>query len=262
VNVFDKFNAAVGTGVARVKVTIENKADAYYWGDAVRGTVHVTGGQLPQTASDIRVLIHETWSSDENRDQREHSAQTLAGEMLVDVKSNHEFPFEIAVPSVVDLSHDWSVKAHMRVPRAVDHSDCVTFKLLPSPAIMALATALQEAVPLEMSEMANTYGFKTAWGYGQPTSKVTMKFKPSSALKSDLDGASLIVTEEDGCLRCEIEINRQEKSAVDHLKALTRQDRVRHSLDFPPGQSALESDGKAPPEVVTRLREVFAPYLS
>jgi hypothetical protein len=256
---FSQMKAAVGVGAASVAVAIE-KAE-YHWGETIRGAVQLTGGEIEQRASEVTVNITETWTEYERdyrgeqrqeRKYRYYSQTFLATQVVIPPGSTQEWSFELQVPTEGFLAHQWYVAARVSVPGAVDRHGQANFTLLPSFGVIGLASAVRQIVPCTVRSMSNQ------------STQVTIDLKPAPEYEKDLDGLMLIVHEGNGEVSGVLEINPQEKSFADRLKALAKQDRVRHQITFPaePLQAASSGAGEIPQDVVEQLRALIQPYLS
>lgn len=253
---FDNLKAAAGVGAADVSVKIEK--NAYSWNDAIRGSLKVDGGQVDQTATEVRVLIREHWvtrdSDGDRRNNYKYYADTvIAQNVTCAAGSSQQLDFQITMPPEGDLSHDWAVMGRFCVPRAADREGGRPFNLVPPPAIKGLAEALGQLAPLEIKSITNTSTF------GKPTPRVSIDFKPSSALQKNLDGVKFMVEQQGERVAGVLEINPAEHSLADRMKALARKDRVQHDIDF--AAAPLAAFGPAPQEVMDKLGELLKPYL-
>ena len=256
---FSQVKAAVGVGASEVQVTTEN--GRYHWGETLEGKVVVSGGQIEQTASEVTVNITETWVEQRRnhdgkmRSERQHrtySERLVASQVVIAVGSSQEYAFELQVPNEGTLSHEWYVAARVSVPQAADRHGRANFQLLPPHAVMGLVNAVCQIVPCELRSLSNR------------STQVTVDLKPATAHEKDLDGLMLIVHAGGDPIAGAFEINPQEKSFGDRLKALAKQDRVKHPISFAaaPLAAAAEDATKVPPEVVEQLRGFITPHLS
>jgi sporulation-control protein spo0M len=256
---FSQMKAAVGVGAASVAVALE-KGD-YHWSETIRGAVQLTGGEIEQRASEVTVNITETWTELERdfqgrqrqeRKYRYYGQVFLATQVAIPPASTQEWSFELQVPVEGFLAHQWYVAARVSVPGAVDRHGQANFTLLPSFAVMGLAAAVRQVVPCALRSMSNQ------------STQVTIDLKPAPEYEKVLDGLMLIVHEGNGQVSGVLEINPQEKSFSDRLKALTKQDRVKHQIAFSAGplQAATTGAGEIPRDVIEQLRALIQPYLS
>jgi sporulation-control protein len=248
--------AAVGIGAADVEVALERPA--YHWDDLIRGQVRVQGGSVDQNATELTVCITEHWT-EQRRDHRgntttqhcyRHYSETrLATNIALPAGTHQQWPFQVRMPNEAALSHEWSVRARMHVPGAVDRHGETKFRALPSRAVMGLAHALREAAPLQPKSGGNR------------GSEVWLDFAPADEIRHALDGVKLIVRDQGGVVVGVVEVNPQEHSFSDQLKVLVRQDRERHPISFRAAPLVDGAEGPPPQDVITALRQVLLPYL-
>lgn len=248
-----KIGAAAGIGAAGVTVSVEG--DAFTWGEVIRGTVRVEGGSVAQTATEIKLSVEEHWETRDSEGDTDdhyvhHNEIILDRQVALEPGSAREWPFEIAVPSLVQLSHDWSVAARVCVPRAADRHGRKRFELLlPAPFRGAVA-ALLEVVPFP------NYGTQVEGN------TVELNFRPSKDFKKHLDGVQMKLSLANGEVFGVMEINPQEKSLGDFLRALAKKDRVRHEVRFNADVLAAGANGPAAPEAVNQFQELLKPHLA
>ncbi len=248
----NKVGAAVGIGAAGVSVGTD--ASSYHWGDILQGTVVVTGGSVEQVAGEIQVSLMEHWvtrdnDGDDEHHYRHHNTQTIAREVTLPPQSVQQWSFSIPVPHGVVMSHDWYAHARVCVPRAVDRTGQAAFDMLPPASLMGLGNALCEALPMRLSSRGNS------------GARAILDFAPGDQYKQYLDGVKLVFAEDGEQLRGFVEVNPQERSFADRLKALARADRVKHELTFAAEPLRAAENGPAPGDVVEQLRQLLAPYL-
>jgi sporulation-control protein spo0M len=259
VGLFGQMKAAVGVGAADVSVTLEK--GSYHWNETIRGRAVLKGGQVEQQVSELKVVIVESWmertrdmDGDTSRERRYryYGQRVLATQLSVAPDSQQQWDFEVQLPGEGTLSHEWSVQASAGVAGAVDrHSSCA-FRLLPTAGVIGLVNALYQALPCTVNSMSNN------------STQVSVDFKPPATHQQALDGLMLIVQDDGNQVSGVLEVNPQEKSFSDRLKALTKQDRVKYPIAFPsaPLAAAADGSGPAPAEVTTHLRELIQPHLS
>jgi sporulation-control protein spo0M len=247
-----KMGSAVGVGAAGVDVVLPNSD--YHWNEVIRGTLRVKGGTTDQTASEIRVSVMEHWEtrdSDGDRDDHyeHHNERVVASNVSIPAGSEREIPFEVPVPEAQNFGHDWYVNARVCVPRAADRHDQTRFKMLPPVALIRAAEAVTSLSPFELKHYVNDKG------------TVHFDFAPPEDKKNALDGVRLWLREDVDRVTGVFEINPQEHSIADRLKALMKKDRVRHDVRFD-RQALLEApEGQPPADVIERLRALLQPYL-
>ena len=247
-----KMGAAVGIGAARVAVTLPK--GEYAWGDAVQGSITLTGGNVDQTVSDVRISVMEHWETHDSEDgtehhYRHHAETVIAREIALAAGASQTMEFEISVPHGLDFSSNWYIAARLGIPKAKDSEGYTLFQLRPPLAMRGLAAALTQVAPFQLK----------ATGNSGPV--IHMDFTPPPAQQNSLDGVKFMVSQNGDVVSGELEINPQEKSFADRLKALARKDRVRHPISFPAAGLETALNGPAPDEVVTRLRGLIGPYL-
>jgi sporulation-control protein len=247
-----KMGAAVGVGAASVEVELPHSA--YHWNDTVRGKLLLRGGTADQAASDVKVSVMEHWvtrdSDGDRQDHYQHYNETVvARDVNLTAGSSQEVPFEVTVPEGQRFTHDWYVHARVSIPRAADRHGQVQFKLLPPVSLMRAAEALLSVA---------TFRLKS---FGHHNGAIHFDFAPPEEKKGGLDGVKLMIRDDIDRVTGEIEINPQEHSMADRLKALMKKDRVRHDVSFS-RQFLLESaEGDPPVEAVNTLRDLIQPYL-
>jgi len=248
----DKLGAAAGLGAAEVSVsTLES---VYHWGDAARGTLGLRGGSVEQRVTRITVAAMERWETrdsdgDRREEYRDHHETQVAGESLLAPGAAAQHPFEVQIPDGADLEHEWYIHVRVHVAGGADRHAYSGFRLLPPPAILGLSAALGEVAPFRQQYLGNA------------RRQVIMDFAPPDHLKDKLDGVKLLVTEDGGAVHGILEINPQEHSLVDHLKALVQADRIKREIRFPAESLAAAPEGPAPLEVVQALRELLQGYV-
>jgi sporulation-control protein spo0M len=248
----NKMGAAVGIGACEVDVVVPS--GRYHWYDAIRGTVQVRGGTADQTATEVRVGIMEHWVVRDTKEAdqhyyKHHNEVTLARNVPVPTGSAQQWEFEVKVPEG-DFSHDWYVQARVCVPMAVDREGNAGFVLLPPASALGLGRAVCQVAPF--TEKAHAM-------YGKD---VHLDYRPPANLEQSLDGVKLMVREQGDQLVGTFEVNPQEHSIADRLKALVHKDRVRYPISFPAAPlAAAEGGAPVPDEVVAKLRELLQPYL-
>ncbi len=247
-----KIGAAAGIGAAGVTVTLEG--DGYSWGEVIRGTVRVEGGSVAQTASEIKLSVEEHWETRDSEGDTDdhyvhHNELILDRQVMLEPGNAREWTFEIAVPSIAEPSHDWSVAARVCVPRAADRHGKRKFDLLLPAPIRGAVAAMLEAVPFPH------------FGAHVQGNTVELTFRPSKDLKKHLDGVQMKLSLANGEVFGSMEINPQEKSLGDFLRSLAKKDRVRHEVRFNADALAAGASGPAAPEVVNRFRELLKPHL-
>jgi sporulation-control protein spo0M len=252
---FSKMKAAAGIGASSVQVVLENKR--YHWGETVRGKVDLQGGEVEQNASAVLVNLTETWEdvdSDGDRQtrSRSHGEQMLAQQVSIPIGSHQEWPFTLAIPPGASLTSDWSVVARVKVSGAVDRQGKADFALLAPRAVRALSQALCKLAECELKALTNN---------GE---RITAELQPLPQRRKDLDGLKLMVSDNGQQVIGTFEINPQEKSFADRLKALAKKDLVHHAISFDSVALAAadENESALPPEVVEQLKGFLAPHLS
>jgi len=256
---FSQMKAAAGVGASEVQIAVEK--GRYHWADTLRGKIILSGGEIEQVASEVTVNITETWlesrrthdgKTRQERMHRTYSERLVASQLAIAVGVSHEFEFELQVPNEGALAHDWYVAARISVPKAADRHGRADFQLLASRAVMGLVNAVCHVVPCELKSLSNR------------STQVTVDLKPAANHSKDLDGLMLIVHAGGDPIVGAFEINPQEKSFKDRIKALAQQDRVKHQISFPaaPLAAAAEDATKVPPEIVEQFKGFIAPHLS
>jgi sporulation-control protein len=247
--------AAAGIGASSVQIVLEN--NRYHWGETVRGKVVLQGGEVEQNASAVTVNITESWEetdSDGDRTTRSrvHHEQTLAQQVAIPAGSQQEWPFAVPLPLNANLTSDWSVAARVKVSGAVDRQGKADFALLAPRAVRALSQALCRLGECELKSQANN---------GE---KITVELRPLPQRRKDLDGLRLIVSDNGQQVIGTFEINPQEKSFADRLKALAKKDLVHHAISFDSAALAAadENESALPSNVVEQLKSLLAPHLS
>jgi sporulation-control protein spo0M len=249
---FEQMGAAVGIGAARVEIILQGTEHA--WNDKIRGTLIVHGGTVEQTASEVRVSVVEHWETrdsdgDEEDHYRHYSESVLATEARIPAGATQQWEFEVQVPEGAAFAHDWYVEGRVCVARAADRYGKMDFNLVPPPAAMGLGAALGEVAPFVLRSVGNA------------GTDLLLDFRPPQHLEGVLDGVMFIVSLVGDQIAGFLEINPQERSFGDHLKALVHKDRVKHPIEFPAAPLAENPHGPAPREVVSKLREILQPYL-
>ncbi|MBW3624228.1 MAG: sporulation protein [Armatimonadetes bacterium] len=249
---FSKMGAAVGVGAASVDISIPHSE--YHWSDTIQGTLFVKGGTTDQTASEIKVSVLEEWETrdsegDSDYHQERHNERTVARDVSIPAGTTQEIPFEVTVPHAENFGHDWSVSSRICVARAADRHDKVRFKMLPPVAIMRAADALKAIAPFKPKHYINNKG------------TVHYDFAPPEDKKDTLDGVLLMLREDGDQVTGVFEINPQEQSIADRLKALMKKDRVKHDVSFDRNALLEAPEGEPPVEVVEKMRELLQPYL-
>lgn len=256
---FGQMKAAVGVGAADVLVALEK--GNYHWNETIRGRATIKGGQTEQNIGEFKVVIVESWMEStrdmdgdrhNERKYRYYGQRVLATQIVATPNSQQQWDFEVQLPGEGMLSHDWSVQATASVAGAVDRHGSYVFKLLPSAGVMGLVNALYQVLPCTVNSMSNN------------STQVSVDFKPPVAHQTALDGLMLIVQDDGNSVNGVLEVNPQEKSFADRIKALTKSDRVKYPIAFPaaPLAAAADGTGPAPAEVIARLRELIQPHLS
>ena len=248
-----KMGAAVGIGAARVDVSIPQ--GEYAWEDVVQGTATVRGGNVEQKANEVQASILEHWrtyDSEERRyedNYRHHNVTVVARDVTVAADSVQEIPFEVRIPSGLSLSSNWFIAVRLGIPKASDPQGQAAFQLRLPLAIRGLEPALRHVAPFQLHSTTNR------------NAEVSLDFKPPVGQKHSLDGVKFIVRAEGESVVGDLEINPQEKSFSDRLKALAKKDRVRHPITFPKAELEAAMQGSTPESIVARLRELIEPYL-
>ncbi len=247
-----KMGAAVGVGGAQVGVTISGSE--YAWGDTVRGTLTLTGGSVDQTVSELRVSVMEHWETHDPEDgtedhYRHHNATVIGRDIALTAGASQPVEFEIGIPHGLSFSSNWFIAARLSIPKAKDSEGHTRFQLRPPLAIRGLSAALTHIAPFQLKSLTNVGNV------------VHMDFTPPPAQKNSLDGVKLMVSQDGDTVSGQLEINPQEKTIADRLKALAKKDRVQHPLRFPAAGLESALNGSAPAEVTARLQELIGPYL-
>lgn len=252
---FSKMKAAAGIGASTVQVVLDGQQ--YRWGETVHGKVVVQGGTVEQNASAVLVSLKESWEdvdSDGDRETRTrlHNEQTLAQQIPLPVGSQQEWPLALSIPAGAPLTSSWSAAARVKVSGAVDRQGETAFALLAPRAVRALSQALCRLGECELKTLSNN---------GE---KITVELRPLPQRRKDLDGLKLMVTESGGQVSGTFEINPQEKSFADRLKALAKKDLVHHPICFDATALAAADDNESamPADVQNQLKSFLAPYLS
>lgn len=248
----DQFGAALGVGACKVSVVLAKTV--YCWDETARGTVRLEGGKVDQHATELRASVREHWITRGSKGEAQHhyrhyATMVLEQALAIAPDSLQEFPFTIQVPDGGDLKHEWAVEARAAIPLARDPRGTAAFTLEPPAAIRGLAAALRQVAPFELRERAN----KQAVAH--------LDFRPPKDRPHALDGVKLMVSETNGEVTGILEVNPQERSAGDHLRALLHKDRIRHPIAFRAAALAANPDGPAPREVVAALAELLEPHL-
>ena len=255
----NKAGAALGIGSASVVVAPDG--NEYSWGETVTGRLHLTGGTTDQTIAQVQVGLLEHWETtetdhdtDSTRERRVqhnkyHNLDVLAMQVIVAAGSRQELPFGVTVPQGAALDHEWYVEARLDLPRAKDQRGRAPIQLILPRWLLRLEAALWQVAPFERS------------GISQSGTRISLSYGAPGALKDKIDGVALWVEESGGNVAGELEVNLQEKSLKDHLKALLRKDRVRYPVTFPLAHLSADPDDPPPAEVAEKLREIVEPHL-
>lgn len=255
---FQNLKVAAGVGATELSVVLDSAEQAR--GGLVTGRVQARGGELPQIAEVIEARVQEDWSEQrphsvyrdgqhrtEYRTEhktRVHSRVALAVNFSVPAGGAFEWPFHLSVPNGADVSRTWSIQTTMRVPGAADRHDSKTLRLYVSGAVLGLKNALCQIAPFEFNG--------TGPGY--------FDLCPPQSLKGELDGVKFMFPEAQmpGFLSGQLEINPQEKTLKDRMRAAVGKDRIRHPLQIPLAQL---NPAQPAPELVAHLRSLLQPYL-
>jgi hypothetical protein len=242
---------AAGVGAAQLHVLLDRAE--HFCGGPVSGRVQVRGGEIAQIAEVIEVRVQEDWTETRYRNGKSHTQHrtrvhgraAVAVNFSVPAGGAFEWAFALSVPHGAPLHHTWTVQSTMRVPGAVDRHGSATLRLFASGAVMALKDALLQVAPFEVSSTGTDH----------------FDLRPPAHLQHTLDGVKFLIApaQMGGFLLGQIEINPQEKTLKDRMRAAVGADRVRHQLQVPLAQ--LVPGQPAPPELIAHLRGLLQPYL-
>lgn len=245
-SIISKIGAAVGVGGADVTVTLER--GEYTWNDEVRGTVRVQGGNVEQTASEVKVYVEEHYETQDSEGGTDHHyinhfETVLATNVTLAPGAAQEFPFALRVPDRAAPGHDWAVVGRFCVPRSKDQLGKAGFQARFPAALVAVEAALQRIALFQR---------KAGLIHKED---VEFDYRPPQELKQHLDGVRTLLRLEGDAVAGILEINPQEKSLGDVLKSLAKKDRVRHEIRFTAQELA------SPQVIEQRLRTLLQPYL-
>ena len=169
-----------------------------------------------------------------------------------------EIAFSLPVPSGIPLTEACFVTAQAVASfgRDNDLHTAVPFILLPPRSLQAVQNSLKtfgDFVAVEISDAPNPDGK----GY-----QFTLDYVAPESLQDRLDGIKFILSDIGDTVTGIAEINPQEHSLADHLRAFLHADRIRVPLQF--NRAELDTAGKAnlPSESVQqRLHELLDPFL-
>ena len=266
-SLLSNLKAAVGVGGARVEI-VELAGQDYYWTETVRGALTLTGGQAEQTVDNLtaRLACHSigTDSHGQPYDNYDRFSETsIAIGLTVTPSSSQQFPFEVVVPDIASPTGTdyklqpvtWFVEGMAYIHHAIDASGGAVITVHCPATLEALASAIEQVAPVAQRMKYNTDAFMRS----QPI--IHFQFAPTDEGKASLDGVKLDVEERDGQVIGTLEINPQEHSRADHLRALVLKDRVHHAVSFPAAALFAGEDGSVGREVLAQLDEWFRPYL-
>ena len=230
----------------------------YAWGDVIEGTARLTGGSAEQVLSEVRVSVMyrstETYSGaaaprTEHTDHHFEEA-IIVRSLSLPAGSAQDIPFQVRVPDRAASFGDWSVAVRLVQGADEIRQGFARFEVVPPLAVRGLESVLTRALGFEEIYTSCDAG------------KVEIEFAPPDDLKKHLDGVKLIVRREGEEIVGDLEINPQEKTLADHLKALRLKDRVRHPIRFSAVTLEKGGDDGTPPEEITRdLRVLLESYL-
>ena len=170
-----------------------------------------------------------------------------------------EIPFTFPVPDNISLSAVCHVAARAMATDGVDtdrHS-AVPFVLLPPRYIQAVQNALKTIGDFER------VAIESAPGVNGSLHSFTLDYTSPKSLQDRLDGIKFELAASDIEVSGIAEINPQEKTIADHLRAFLHADRLRIPVTF--DRAELESAGQAnaPSRAVQeRLHELLDPFLN
>ncbi len=271
-DVLKNLGASVGVGAATVAVALEMQPQAvgrggfsygpysYGVGESVAGRIMVTGGVVAQQISEVEVRATEHWTTTDGKGvtshhYNHHNASEIARGVTLAPDQVFESEFLISLPLSGNLTHDWAITVGLGIAHAADASGSAPLELLPPVYAQGLDACLLAAVPFTQ----NGISYSSDGG-------LELDYAPPAHLERELDGVKLLVeppAANADAVTATLEINPQEKSFADRIKALTRADLVRHPLTFT--RTLLESasplqTAEPSPEVVAYLRALLAPY--
>ena len=247
---------AVGVGASELAIVLDQPE--YFRGGPLQGQLQVRGGELAQVAEALSVAVQEEWQETHHHNgqsqtrtrTRTHSQSLLVKDFPIPSGAAFSWPFKVPIPAHARLDRNWTLEATMTVPGAVDRHASLSLRPYPSPFMFALKQALCEIAPFTFS----------GCGALEDSHEAHFDLDPPESLCAHLDGVRVISDAMmlDGFWSGTFEINPQEKSLADRMRAMVMADRVRHPLSFPVSQV---QPYKVAPEVVAQLRGYLQPYL-
>ncbi|MGR6964594.1 sporulation protein [Geodermatophilus sp. URMC 61] len=145
--------ARLGSGGAGVETVLDRPETTP--GGAVTGTVHVTGGKVPQDVTEVRVALQatvEVESGDSSwREEVTFGTAAIAGAGRLEPEQQYQVPFSLPVPwqcpiTAIDGWHLRGMRVGLRtrvdIPGSVDPGDLDPVTVLPLPVQRTVLHAL------------------------------------------------------------------------------------------------------------------------
>lgn len=233
----------------------------FTWNERLNGTLTLTAGSHAASVTKLRLsLLAVENYPDGNVYDRFQGDTILAQELTFEPGSAQSFPFALLVPDganlsgwpggiVAEVSNKWYLQVKVEIPRAKDLSLRWDISIVPPPSPERLAHAVTQVAPFEIRYRNNV------------ANSMVYDFRPPHELLERLDGVGLKVQIVGDQVRGTLDINPQEHSVLDRLKALGHKDIVHEPISFPVA-SLIAADTSAEFQaVVARLQTLLQPYL-
>lgn len=255
---FEGLKRTLNIGGASLVLTTDSPA--YAQGDPISGEFLVVASERGESGNSIKLELKEFWVEERGSGRsrrrvtvyktREEVHLTQAFSLVPGAE--YTFPFKVRLPLGCRVStHEtgWCLIVTMDIPRAVDPTARITLDVGPAREFLAIIEACQK----EMAFVERS-GHRR---WNQRTSKTHFHLEAPHDMKDSIDHIAFDLQQaEDGMVRGEIIIDRQEHSFSDRLKAAVGKDKVKRPFQLTGAELFRDGNPKSS-AIAGRIRQTI-----
>lgn len=133
---FKTILASFGIGAAKVDLVLDK--DNIFMGKTVSGTVHITGGDVPQSIEHLNIdFILQSFTKSVNYEKIIHTIRVVENEFTLSSGEKREFPIAFVCPTRIptgfkNTKTHYYFKTNLGIKHAIDSQDHDSINVLPS----------------------------------------------------------------------------------------------------------------------------------
>jgi sporulation-control protein len=254
---FKKAAASIGIGSAKVDTVLHSTS--YSQGDEVTGVVHVTGGNVEQSMSDIDIEVMTKYLIEEDDKKHYREVKLLShrvtNSFIIKAGEQKDFYFSFHLPLDTPVSvRNVSVWIHtdVDIEKGVDSKDNDSIKVVPHKWINNVLQAVEQiGFRLHKADCEHAPYFRRRLPFVQE-----FEFRPvSSQYRGKLDELELVFQLEDHGLEVIVEVDRKARGMFGWLEEMYNDGERLLRVYF--DKTELESGQK---HVETKLQSLINQY--